>query len=178
VGAYGLEVNFGSQSQAPIQPPNTVVAQQPDQGGGEINNAITATGGPTATNLENAGAVWTTIGSLQGWAASMVTSTAIQPVAVPISQPSPTMPISPTSTIAGPIGPLPAPTATTVVVASPTPTTGAQAGPISPTTSPSTPHRRHKVVHHAVDAALAGWKGNRKRPHASAKARPAQHELS
>ena len=32
VGAYGLEVNFGSQSQSPIQPPNTVVAQQPDQG--------------------------------------------------------------------------------------------------------------------------------------------------
>ena len=32
VGAYGLEVNFGSQSQPPIPPPNTVVAQQPDRG--------------------------------------------------------------------------------------------------------------------------------------------------
>ena len=78
---------------------------------------------------------------------------------------------------AGPIGPLPAPAATTVIAASPT--TGAQAGPISPTAaSPSTTHRRHKVVHHAVDAALAGWKGNRKRPQASSKARPALHELS
>ncbi len=179
VGAYGLEVNFGSQSQPPIQPPNTVVAQQPDGGGGEINNAITAAGGASVTSLENAGAVWTTIGSLQGWAASMVTSTAVQPVAVPVSQPTPTVPTSPIPTVAGPIGPLPAPAPTTVVVASPTTTTGAQAGPISPSaSSPSTPHRRHKHVHHAVDATLAEWKGNRKRPQASAKARPALHERS
>jgi hypothetical protein len=34
VGGYGLLVNFGSQTQSPIQPPNTVVASQPDQGGG------------------------------------------------------------------------------------------------------------------------------------------------
>ena len=34
IGGYGLEVNFGNQSQPPIAPPNTVVAQQPDQGGG------------------------------------------------------------------------------------------------------------------------------------------------
>jgi Matrixin len=34
VGGYGLLVNFGSQTQAPIPPPNTVVASQPDQGGG------------------------------------------------------------------------------------------------------------------------------------------------
>jgi len=33
-GTYGLELNFGSQSQSPIPPPNTVVAQQPDQGSG------------------------------------------------------------------------------------------------------------------------------------------------
>jgi hypothetical protein len=179
VGAYGLEVNFGSQSQAPIQPPNTVVPQQPDSSGGSIDDSITEAGGASVTSLENAGAVWTTIGSLQGWAASMVTSTAVQPVAVPVSQPPPTVSTSPTSTVAGPIGPLPAPAATAVIVASPTTTPGAQAGPISPTaTSPTTPHRRHKVVHHAVDATLAGWKGNRKRPQASSKARPVLHELS
>ena len=34
IGGYGLLVNFGSQPQSPIPPPNTVVAQQPDQGGG------------------------------------------------------------------------------------------------------------------------------------------------
>jgi hypothetical protein len=36
IGDFGLEVNLGSQTQAPIPPPNTVVAQQPDQGGGTI----------------------------------------------------------------------------------------------------------------------------------------------
>ncbi len=34
IGAYGLQVNFGSQAQAPIAPPNTVVPEQPNQGGG------------------------------------------------------------------------------------------------------------------------------------------------
>ena len=34
IGGYGLLVNFGSQTQSPIPPPNTVVASQPDQGGG------------------------------------------------------------------------------------------------------------------------------------------------
>jgi hypothetical protein len=33
-GTFGLELNFGSLPQAPICPPNTVVPQQPDQGGG------------------------------------------------------------------------------------------------------------------------------------------------
>ena len=33
-GTFGLKVNFGSQTQPPISPPNTVVPQQPDQGGG------------------------------------------------------------------------------------------------------------------------------------------------
>ncbi len=33
-GGFGLEVNFGSVTQPPIAPPNTVVAQQPDQGSG------------------------------------------------------------------------------------------------------------------------------------------------
>ncbi len=31
-------LNFGSQTQSPIPPPNTVVAQQPDQGGGTEND--------------------------------------------------------------------------------------------------------------------------------------------
>jgi Matrixin len=33
-GGFGLELNFGSVYQPPIAPPNTVVPQQPDQGGG------------------------------------------------------------------------------------------------------------------------------------------------
>jgi hypothetical protein len=40
VGGYGLEVNLGSQSQPPIPPPDTVVLQQPDQGGGSINSNV------------------------------------------------------------------------------------------------------------------------------------------
>ncbi len=40
VGSYGLLVNLGSQTQAPIPPPYTVVAQQPDQGGGTLTNGI------------------------------------------------------------------------------------------------------------------------------------------
>jgi hypothetical protein len=37
IGGYGLEVNFGSHPQPPIAPPNTVVAQAPDLGGGSQN---------------------------------------------------------------------------------------------------------------------------------------------
>ena len=40
VGAYGLLANFGSSYQAPIAPPNTVVASQPDQGGGAQNDNV------------------------------------------------------------------------------------------------------------------------------------------
>jgi hypothetical protein len=33
-GAYGLQLNFGNRQQAPVPPPNTVVAEQPQGGGG------------------------------------------------------------------------------------------------------------------------------------------------
>src|SRR5271165_2308365 len=36
-GGFGLELNLGSVYQPPIAPPNTVVPQQPDQGGGTQN---------------------------------------------------------------------------------------------------------------------------------------------
>ena len=38
-GAYGLLINFGSSPQAPIAPPNTVVASQPDKGSGSQNES-------------------------------------------------------------------------------------------------------------------------------------------
>ena len=44
IGGYGLLLNFGSQTQAPIPPPNTVVAQQPDRSGGSLNNGISIAG--------------------------------------------------------------------------------------------------------------------------------------
>jgi hypothetical protein len=40
VGAYGLQINFGSQPQSPIPPPNTVVAEQPDRGGGLMSMSV------------------------------------------------------------------------------------------------------------------------------------------
>ncbi len=39
-GGFGLELNFGSVYQPPIAPPNTVVPQQPDQGGGGQDAAV------------------------------------------------------------------------------------------------------------------------------------------
>jgi len=48
-GGFGLELNFGSQSQLPIAPPNTVVPK-PNQGGGsqEAQVGLLAIGNPTA----------------------------------------------------------------------------------------------------------------------------------
>ena len=64
IGHYGLLVNFGSQTQAPISPPNTAVAQEPDRGG------LTSASG--ATDLSNGlpgllQGILTTIGDLTGW---------------------------------------------------------------------------------------------------------------
>jgi len=77
IGGYGLLVNFGSQSQAPIAPPNTVVAQQPDQGGGSLNNDVTIVG-PTVPGGSSGQVplpVFTAIGSLHGWAEVLSVST-------------------------------------------------------------------------------------------------------
>jgi hypothetical protein len=58
IGGFGLEVNFGSQTQSPIPPPNTVVAQQPDQGGGSIN----------------APSPWIRVGNLDGFGEALTAS--------------------------------------------------------------------------------------------------------
>ncbi len=181
VGAYGLEVNFGSQSQPPIQPPNTVVAQQPDQGGGSINNAITATsdetspGGSVGVGLGTPGVTWATIGSLSGWAAELTTS---EVSAAPVAGSPPSVTISPTQSpvIAAPIGTVPVAAPVPVVVS---PTAGSQAGPPSGSITPTpTGHRNHKkAAHHAVDATLSAWTGHRSRPHVTSKVRAIMHGL-
>ncbi len=66
IGSYGLLVNMGSQAQSPIPPPNTVVAQQPDEGSGSLTNAATI--GGSGSGGVAPGAVYTTIGSLSQWA--------------------------------------------------------------------------------------------------------------
>ena len=48
-GGFGLEVNFGSATQPPIAPPNTVVAQQPNQGGGISDTSMQV---PTNTGCD------------------------------------------------------------------------------------------------------------------------------
>jgi Matrixin len=80
IGGYGLLVNFGSQPQSPIQPPNTVVGAQPDQGGGSVNNAVVAGGNTVIVNSPGAGSgptlpTYLTVGTLSGWTELMVTST-------------------------------------------------------------------------------------------------------
>ena len=61
IGGYGLLVNFGSQTQSPIPPPNTVVPSQPSEAGGTSNdNAPSGGSGPLQGIL-------TTIGDLTDW---------------------------------------------------------------------------------------------------------------
>lgn len=54
VGAYGLQVNFGTGTMSPIAPPNTTVASAPDQGGGALNEG---TGDMTLVQLGSISAV-------------------------------------------------------------------------------------------------------------------------
>ena len=67
VGAYGLELNFGTLYQPPIAPPNTLVTDQPDQGGGSTTNAIIAGGGHGGALTGSPGLTWATVGTYTGW---------------------------------------------------------------------------------------------------------------
>jgi hypothetical protein len=52
-GGFGLEVNFGSATQPPIPPPNTVVLQQPDQGGVVSATSVQVPTGPQVITIGN-----------------------------------------------------------------------------------------------------------------------------
>ncbi len=129
IGGYGLLVNAGSQSQSPIPPPNTLVAQQPDQGaGGSITNGITAAGAANLTALPP-DAVYTDIGNLSGWA--LVYSGPLSaPVIPPPQSPSSPAPIAPTT---------PTPATPAVTVPAPNPVA----------VDPITPRKHHAKVKHA-----------------------------
>lgn len=168
VGAYGLEVNFGSQSMPPIAPPNTVVAQQPDLGSGSTSNAITTTHGGGTPGIP--GAKWTVMGDLAGWATSFTTQAAVAGPGPISGGPSPVAPpTSPSSPIVGPIAivpiNVPAP------IAAPPP--GGSSGSLLPAsiTTTHTAHHHHRRVHQALDVALSGWAGHRKRPQVARSAR-------
>jgi hypothetical protein len=192
-GAYGLQLNFGTQGQPPIAPPNTVVLQQPDAGSGSTSNAITpltGTGPRSGSNVGGTqvrpGVKWTTVGNLAGWADTYSTLAAMtgpvsgppSPVAGPVSgTPSPvTAPPIPSPKIVGPIASLPV-VAPAPVTANPPggPTDDPQPATLpTPDLSTTAPHHRHhRRVHQAVDATLSTWAGHRKRPQAIARVRSA-----
>lgn len=99
-GAYAVQVNFGSLTQNPVAPPNTTVAEQPDQGGG--SGGIATGGGPLADLL---GRFWPThnptetvaLGDLQGMGSSFGTFTHTIPgllgrvLPVPVNNNTPTL---------------------------------------------------------------------------------------
>jgi len=102
IGGYGLLANFGSQTQSPIPPPNTVVAQQPDQGGGSLNSHVVVIG-PTNPNSGSTNTgfplpVRTTIGTLTGWAESFT-----------VFAPTPVVPVNPSVPPSNLMPPAPSP---------------------------------------------------------------------
>jgi hypothetical protein len=126
IGGYGLLVNFGNQPQAAIQPPNTMVGQQPDHGGGVINNAAPA--GPAAPGPGGDAPVLTTIGSLTGWTESFAIGSPAGP-----GSPAPTNSIKHT-----PSSPSPAPGAVPSAAPAASTTTSSPAPAAHPMTA-STP---------------------------------------
>jgi hypothetical protein len=84
-GAYGLQVNFSSLSQASIPPPNTTVASAPDQGGGSI---------PDVKHINQ--------GSLSGWGDTMTIDDAADASLDPLGA-APAAPWTPSWQPPGPI---------------------------------------------------------------------------
>ncbi len=66
-GGYGLQLNFGTQTQAPIDPPNTIVAATADQAAGSIGSAP-GWGPPGRTIYVPE---QTTVGDITGWGDSL-----------------------------------------------------------------------------------------------------------
>ncbi len=109
IGGYGLELNFGTDYQAPVSPPPTVVAQQPDQGGGPPTNALLAgpsnglrgptfsqhfhsrTTTPNTWNLPP-DAVLARIGTYSGWADRMLAPNFTPNTPTPAFGPAPVAP--------------------------------------------------------------------------------------
>jgi len=146
-GAFGLEVNFGSASQSPIPPPNTLVLQQPDQGGGSSDTSIQVSTAPrliTIGNLSAQGSVY----SMNAASPPSTNTLAVQSSAAAATPAATTDAVTPLVAVATAQPGLPAGKSAVV----PTP-----AGQASSSTSGSTP-----TALQAVDATILGWKfGNR-----------------
>jgi hypothetical protein len=163
IGGYGLLVNFGNHTQPPIAPPNTVVAAQPDQGGGSVNNGKNAGGGsPTGQNgeLSPIEGAWLSLGGLAAWIDPLTVSTAPGPVfpgpTAGTPDPSGGSQSEPTST------PTEAPVTSPIMVNTVSTPGAGQAIP-TPPVGPLSP------IIQAVDDALGSWS------HHHHKARPLHH---
>jgi len=142
-GGFGLEVNFGSATQPPIAPPNTVVAQQPNQGGGISDTSMQV---PTNTKL-------ITIGSLTALGDMMYSMNApnspgcvtagVQSISAGASEADPTDAVTPLVAGATAQPGVPAATSATAL---------AVAGQASSSSSGST-----LSALEAIDATLLGW---------------------
>ena len=70
IGGYGLQVNFGSQPQAPIPPPNTVVAAA--TGSSRVAHPTTMRPARPASGLsDESWSLLDVIGTLTGWVETM-----------------------------------------------------------------------------------------------------------
>jgi hypothetical protein len=170
VGAYGLEVNFGSYYQPPVPPPNTLVVNQPDQGGGVATNAMTPGGAHGAAFLSTPGLSWTTIGSDSGWVETYAASTSAA-ASLAGQSPAAAVPTDPSIGIVGPTIPVALPGPATTPVTTTTTAVGLIALLPAPTPAAAGAPAPHKQFHHAVDGALRGWTSHRRRPQAGARPR-------
>jgi Matrixin len=148
IGSYGLLINAGPLSQAPIPPPNTVVLQQPDGGGtGSLTNAV---GAGNNTGALPPTAVYTTIGTFGGWA-EVLTIAPSASVTPPVDTPASPVPASPI------------PVAPVAITVAPAPS------PIGITPLTSTKHHHGKVKHVKMPRFAVGHRTKLVKDHAKPK---------
>ncbi len=147
-GGFGLEVNFGSVSQPPIPPPNTLVLQQPDQGGGVSDALIqgsTAFKDITIGNLSGPGVV-DSMNAPKSTSGSPLVVPASSAGATPLATTDAVTPLVVVAT-AQPVHSTAVPSTAKSAVAL------ASAGKASSSSTSSTP-----AALEALDATILGWK--------------------
>ncbi len=161
IGGYGLLVNFGSHTQAPIPPPNTVVPGQPNGGGGIISNAVNAganAGASVLSTLPSSTIVTATIGTLSGLVELMtIPDVTISGAAPGGSSGSQTHSASPPSTGVEPggKGSPPIPPGKALLTG---PVMAGSVGPSAPAALQIGPLASSSLIPQAIDAVLSQWK--------------------
>ncbi len=73
-GTFGLQVNLGTQTMSPFQPPYTTVPQQPDQGSGissSISMSVTNSAGGSGSGYTPPKPLFVQFGQISGWILGM-----------------------------------------------------------------------------------------------------------